>query len=309
MNTALTEKTVENIGTYMTSSVKTISSDSTLRDFLKLLNENNISSLIVTENNEDVGIVTKRDFIRKAINLRMDPETTQVSKIMSAPILSLEESTSLEDARVFMTNNRIRHLPVTKENQIVGMLSIKDILQKRIDQKIIDAFTKSTSEAIQNFMIEASPLPPAESEDLTGEISAIIKITDEAKNVEIMIVLNFSEETAQKVYQGLFGEEANSINDVCNIVTEISNIIAGNAKVEISNFVQEILSVTHSENTSRSAQGNFHFDLGLPTTVIGSGHSVSGVEKLSTAKTFIPFALEGAHKFFLGLIFQKKEEY
>jgi len=298
MNSALKEKTVENIGTYMTSPVKTISSESTLRDFLKLLNENSISSLIVNDNNENVGIVTKRDFIRKALNQRLDPETTKVSAIMNTPLLTLERTTSIEEAKVFMVKHKIRHIPVTEDSQTVGMLSLKDTLRKSVDQKLIDAFTKSTLEAVQNFMMEASPLPPTESFDLPGEISAIIKLTDEAKNVEIMIVLNFSEAEARKVYQGLFGDEATSMKDVCNIVTEISNIIAGNVKVEISDFVQEILSLTHSENTCANTKGKFHFDLGLPTTVIGSGHSVSGVEKLSTAKTFIPFTHEGDHKFY-----------
>ncbi len=309
MDMAVNERSVENIGTYMKSPVHRISPDSTLREFLKLLKENDISSLLVSENDKNLGIVTKRDFIRKAINQRMDPETTPVSKIMTAPVLSLEKSTSVDDARTFMINNRIRHLPVVEENQIVGMLSIKDTMRKRADQKIIDSFTKSTCEAIQNFMLDASPLPPTESEDLPGEISAVIKLTDEAKNVEIMIILNFSEETSRNVYQGLFGEDANSMQDICNIVTEISNIIAGNVKVEICHLVQEILSLTHSEVTSRNARGNFHFDLGLPTTIIGDGHSVSGAEKLSTAKVFIPFEHEGTHKFLLGLIFQKKEEY
>ncbi len=308
MNTALKEINVENIGNYMTSPVITISQDSTLRDFLKLLNENKISSLIVTENDRYVGIATKRDFIRKAINQRMDPETTEVSKIMNVPILSLEHSSSIEDARNFMMKNKIRHLPVMEENRIVGMLSIKDTMRKSVDQKLIDAFTKSTGEAIQNFMLSASPLAPIESEDLPGEISAVIKLTDEAKNVEIMIILNFSEEVAQKVYQGLFGDDATGMKDICNIVTEISNIIAGNVKVEISHYVQEILRLTHSEKTSSDAKGIFHFDVGLPTTVIGSGHSVSGVEKLSTAKTFIPYENAGTPMFLLGLIFQKKEE-
>jgi CBS domain-containing protein/CheY-specific phosphatase CheX len=308
MNTALKERTVENIGTYMTSPVITISADSTLRDFLKLLNENKISSLIVNENNENVGIVTKRDFIRKALNQRLDPETTKVSEIMNSPLLTLERTTSIEEAKVFMVKHKIRHIPVTETNQTVGMLSLKDTMRKSVDQKLIDAFTKSTLEAVQNFMLKASPLSPTESEDLPGEISAIIKLTDEAKNVEIMIVLNFSEEEARKVYRGLFGDEATSMKDVCNIVTEISNIIAGNVKVEISDYVQEILSLTHSENSNSNTKGKFNFDVGLPTTVIGSGHSVSGVEKLSTAKTFIPFAYEGTPIFLLGLIFQKKEE-
>ncbi len=308
MKTVLEEGNTENIGTYMKSPVRTIPADSTLRDFLKQLNENRVGSLIVSKNNEPVGIVTKWDFIRKAICQRMDPETTKVSEIMDGTLLTLERSTPIEDARVFMVKHKIRHVPVKEENQIVGMLSFKDTIRKTVDQKLIDAFTKSTTEAIQNFMLEAAPLPPTESDDLPGEISSIIKLTDEARNVEIMIVLNFSEEIAQKVYKDIFGEDANSIKDVCNIVAEVANIIAGNVKVEIAPLAKEILTLTHSEKTSNNATGSFHFDLGLPTTVIGSGHSVFGVEKLSTAKTFVPFAHEGTHKFLLGLIFQKKEE-
>ena len=85
MKTALKGTNVKTIGTYMKSPVKTVHSDCTLRDFLKLLNEYNISSLIVNENNKNVGIVTKRDFIRKAINQRMDPETWVVSVLSPLP--------------------------------------------------------------------------------------------------------------------------------------------------------------------------------------------------------------------------------
>jgi len=308
MKTVIKKGTTENIGAYMKSPVITIQSNSTLRDFLKQLNENKISSLIVSENNENVGIVTKRDFIRKAISQRMDPDTTEVSKIMNAPLLTLERSTPVEDAKKFMIDNKIRHVPVMDKSQIVGMLSIKDTIKKNVDQKLIDAFSKSTLEAVQNFMLEASPLAPTETEDLPGEISAIIKLTDEAKNVEIMIILNFSEEIARKVYQGLFGEDASSMKDICNVVTEISNIIAGNVKVEISHLAKEIINLTHSEKSNSNVNGNFHFDVGLPTTIVGSGHNVFGVEKLSSAKTFIPFENEGNPMFLLGLIFQKKEE-
>jgi CBS domain-containing protein len=308
MKTVLKEGNIENIGTYMKSPIRTIPAASTLREFLKQLNENKVGSLIVNQNDEHVGIATKWDFIRKAISQRMDPETTPVSEIMNDTLLTLERSTPLEEARVFMIKNKIRHIPVKEANQIVGMLAFKDTIRKNMDQKLIDAFSKSTIEAIKNFMLEASPLPPTESEDLPGEISSIIKLTDEARNVEIMIVLNFSEEISKKIYQEIFGEATASIKDVCNVVAEIANVMAGNVKVKISHLTKEILTLTHSENTSRNATGSFHFDLGLPTTVIGSEHSVFGAEKLSTAKTFIPFAHEGAHKFLLGLIFQKKEE-
>lgn len=308
MTTNLIEENAENIGAYMKSPIRTIPADSTLREFLKQLNENKVGSLIVRKNDEHVGIVTKWDFIRKAITQRMDPETTPVSEIMDGALLTLERSTSLNEARVFMVKHKIRHIPVKEGKQFVGVLSFKDTIRKTVDQKLIDSFTKSTINAIQNFMLDASPLPPTESEHLPGEISSIIKLTDEARNVEIMIVLNFSEEIAQKIYQAIFGEESASIKDVCNVVAEIANIIAGNVKVEITHLVKEILTLTHSEQTSKNAKGQFHFDLGLPTTIIGSGHSVFGAEKLSTAKTFIPFANNGTHKFLLGLIFQKKED-
>ena len=308
MKTAIEETTVENIGTYMKSPVHTIPSDSTLRNLLKQMNENKVNALIVNENDKPVGIVTKNDFIRIAIRLRMDPETTKVSEIMSSPMLTLERSTPIEDAKNFMIKNKIRHLPVMEENKIVGMLFEQDTLRKNVDQKLIDSFSKSAVGAIQNFMFEASPLPPTESEDLPGEISSIIKLTDEAKNVEIMIVLNFSEEVSRKVYQGLFGEEATSMKDICNIVAEISNIIAGNVKVEIAPLLKEILTLTHSEIARSTATGDFDFDVGLPTTIVGGGHHVFGVEKQSSAKTFISFENEGNHVFLLGLTFQKREE-
>ena len=308
MKTDPIKENVENIGAYMKSPIITIPSHSTLREFLKKLNDNRVSSLIVKKNDEHVGIATKQDFIRKAIIKRMDPETTAVSEIMNKTLLTLERSTSIEDARSFMIRNKIRNIPVKEANQIVGMLSFKDTVRKSVDQKLIDSFSKFTLEAIQNFMLEASPLPPIESQDLPGEINSIVKLTDEARNIEIMIDLNFSEEVSRKMYKEMFGEDAKSIGDVCNIVAEITNIIAGNAKVEISHFVKEILTLTHSVKTSGNTTESFHFDLSLPTTIIGNGHSVFGVEKLSTAKTFIPFVNKGVHVFLLGLIFQKKEE-
>lgn len=300
---------MSDLGSYMSSPVKTINSNSTLRGFINQLNENKISSLIVTENDKHVGIITKMDFIRKAISRGMNPETTKVAEIMSTPILSLDRSTSIEEAKDFMTKNHIRHVPVSEQNQIVGMISIKDTFEKDVDQNIINAFTKTAQEALQSFMVEASPLAPIDNDEMPGEISSLLKLTDEAKNVEIMIVLNFSEADSRKIYKNLFGEDASSIKDVCNIVAELVNILAGNVKTEISHRVEEILNLTHSENATNNDGGNFQFDVGLPATIVGSGHSLFGMEKLSTTKKFVPFVGEDKSPLFLlGLYFQKKEE-
>ena len=148
----------------------------------------------------------------------MDPKNTKVSDFMSKPLLTLDSSTSIAEAQKFMRRNKIEHTPVTERNQTGGLLSIKDTIKKIIDPKIINAFLETTVEASQGFMTEVTPRKPIEEKDLPGNISAIIKLADAAKNVEIVLVLNVPEKSTRTIYKGIFGEEPKSIKDVCNIV-------------------------------------------------------------------------------------------
>jgi len=118
----------EEIGTYMSAPVFSIDCDTSILDVTRQMEAKNIGSTLVVENGEYVGIVTERDITRKVIAKNLDPKTAKVSAIMAQPILTLEGSEAITSANQFMAEHKIRHLAVTSEGKIVGMLSVKDLV-------------------------------------------------------------------------------------------------------------------------------------------------------------------------------------
>jgi len=82
----------------------------------------------VKEKEEYVGIVTERDFTRKVVGKNMDTKGTEVSTIMSSPLHTMEGSQPITEANQFMAEHKIRHMAVTENGKIVGMLSVKDLV-------------------------------------------------------------------------------------------------------------------------------------------------------------------------------------
>ena len=87
-----------------------------------------IGSVLVKEFEEYVGIVTETDLTRKVLGKGLNPESTPIAEIMTSPILSLDCYLPVEEANRFMHKNKIRHLAVTEEDKIVGILSVKDLV-------------------------------------------------------------------------------------------------------------------------------------------------------------------------------------
>ena len=88
----------------------------------------NIGSVLVKEFEEYVGIVTETDLTRKVLGKGLNAASTGISEIMTSPILSLDCYLPVEEANRFMHKNKIRHLAVTEEEKIVGILSVKDLV-------------------------------------------------------------------------------------------------------------------------------------------------------------------------------------
>ncbi len=88
----------------------------------------NIGSLLVMEGAEVVGIVTQSDIVRKVVALHLQPEFVQVKQIMSTPIISIDETESIFEAAGIMKATGTRHLAVGNEDQVLGMLSVRDLL-------------------------------------------------------------------------------------------------------------------------------------------------------------------------------------
>ena len=119
---------MDEIGDYMVSPILSIDIESTVQEAAQFMVAHNIGSVLVKEFEEYVGIVTETDLTRKVLGKGLNAESTPVSEIMTSPILSLDCYLPLEDANRFMHKNKIRHLAITEEEKIVGVLSIKDLV-------------------------------------------------------------------------------------------------------------------------------------------------------------------------------------
>lgn len=119
---------MDEIGEYMSSPVLTVEVESTVQEAAQFMHANNIGAVLVSEFNSPVGIVTEKDLTQKVVAEGIDPESTAISTIMTKPILTMDRYLPVDEANEFMHRNRIRHLAVTEEDKIVGMLSVKDLV-------------------------------------------------------------------------------------------------------------------------------------------------------------------------------------
>ena len=95
---------------------------------IKLLAEHAVGALLVMNRGKLVGIVSERDYTRKVALQGRNSKETRVSEIMTANVIVVAPSTSTRDAMVLMSEKKIRHLPVLDEGIVVGIISIRDIM-------------------------------------------------------------------------------------------------------------------------------------------------------------------------------------
>jgi CBS domain-containing protein len=114
--------------------VWTISKDATVLDALKLMAEKQLGSLVITDEKKAVGIFSERDYARRVELVGKKPETTRVEEVMTQNLITVSPNASVRDCMAIMTDNHIRHLPVLDNDQIVGIVSIGDIVKDLIGE-------------------------------------------------------------------------------------------------------------------------------------------------------------------------------
>ena len=102
--------------------------DTDARTAATLMRDRNIGSLLVTRNNDVVGIVTDTDLVRRLVAIGAEPAETPVEQIMSAPIQTVDENKTLLDANDLMAREHLRHVGVTRDNKLVGLISVRDLV-------------------------------------------------------------------------------------------------------------------------------------------------------------------------------------
>lgn len=130
-------KTVKKILDQKGQEVHTIDADDSVLNAIKKLANEGIGALVVQKDSKAIGLFSERDYTCKVILTGKRSENTPVSDIMSKKLVVVQPDTSVNDCMALMTENRIRHLPVIDGDQLVGLVSIGDIVKDIISEQQI----------------------------------------------------------------------------------------------------------------------------------------------------------------------------
>ena len=128
-------KTVAQLLALKLSGIVAVAPDVTVLDAVKLLAEKNVGAVLVMDGPRLVGIFSERDYARKVALKGKSSADTPVREIMTREVLFVTPTHTNEDCMALMTYKRIRHLPVVANDQVVGILSIGDLVKDIISEQ------------------------------------------------------------------------------------------------------------------------------------------------------------------------------
>ena len=112
-----------------------IDAESSALDAVRQMVGANIGSLLVTDGGEVTGIVTERDYLRRVAEEGPADENVTVRDIMSSPLVVVSPQTGIDECMAVMTDRRIRHLPVVDNGDVIGIVSIGDVVKFKSKQQ------------------------------------------------------------------------------------------------------------------------------------------------------------------------------
>jgi CBS domain-containing protein len=112
-----------------------IDADASVFDAVKQMVEAGVGSLLVTEGGRIAGIFTERDYLRRMTLEGRDDKNSAVREVMSSPLIVVTPETAIDECMALMTDRRIRHLPVVEDGDVVGVVSIGDVVKFRSKQQ------------------------------------------------------------------------------------------------------------------------------------------------------------------------------
>jgi CBS domain-containing protein len=128
-------RTVRDILQGKGTEVWSVTPDTTVVDALKLMAEKNIGAVLVLDEDRVVGVLSERDYARKVTLQGRTSKDTAAREIMSGRVVGVEPQQTVEDCMALMTDKRIRHLPVVEGGEVIGVVSIGDIVKAIISEK------------------------------------------------------------------------------------------------------------------------------------------------------------------------------
>lgn len=118
--------------------ISTIQPEATVLEAITLMASKGIGAVVVVKDTQVVGILSERDYTRKIALMQRTSDHTTVAEIMTGTVLSVSRTNTVEECLNLMTDRHIRHLPVIENDQLVGLVSIGDLVKATMeDQKVL----------------------------------------------------------------------------------------------------------------------------------------------------------------------------
>lgn len=128
-------QTVKHLLERKSADVVSIKPEDSVLTAIKLMAERHVGALLVMRERELLGVISERDYARKVILKGRSSHDTPVADIMSSPVIAVGPTDTVHRCMQIMTDKRIRHLPVVREGQVVGVLSIGDLVKAMISEQ------------------------------------------------------------------------------------------------------------------------------------------------------------------------------
>ena len=111
------------------------SPDETVLEAITRMAEHHVGAMLVLEGDQLVGFVSERDYMHKVVLQGLRSHDTPVSKIMSSPVLTISPDATVQQGLSIMIEKKIRHLPVTDDSGVIGVVSIRDLVKVVIEDQ------------------------------------------------------------------------------------------------------------------------------------------------------------------------------
>ena len=112
----------------MTKDVKVVRPDTLVKEVVATMNKFDIGSIVVMQSNRPVGIITERDILKRTVEPCLAPEALRAREVMSSPVVTINDTASIDEAARIMAKKRIKKLLVVSNGKLVGMLTFTDIV-------------------------------------------------------------------------------------------------------------------------------------------------------------------------------------